>query len=225
MQSQAKLWRTEKEQQDFNMKNIKMVSLVVMAIILAWFLFCIMQPFGNHIVAITHPSSASEEENLYEKLFLNKYISIARIRVLGPSCDAPLLINKNTLFFKYDRNRNGALSGAIELFGERRKEMSEKEVKDSLFLIDSISKKCNPNQGVNGTPPLVNAILLGELDVVRILLKNGADVNFKYMSQNTQKAVTIVDVFNARIKKEMKDSGAVSEETKEMILLIEKKVQ
>lgn len=207
------------------MKNIKMISLMAMAIILTWFLLCFMQPFGNHIVAITHPSTANEEENLYEKLFLNRNISIARIRLLGPSCDAPLLINKNTFSFKYDQNKNGALSGAIELLGTRRKEMPENEIEDSLFLIDSISKKCNPNQGVSGTPPLVNAILLGEKDVVRILLKNGADVNFKYISQNTQKTVTIVDVFNAKIREEMKDSGGMSEETKEMILLIQKRIQ
>lgn len=205
--------------------KIRSALLVLITIFLVWIFLCIMQPFGNHVVAITHPSSAYKERNLYEKLFLNKNISMAIIRLLGPSCDAPLLINENKFFFKYARGRNGALSGAIELLGARRNEMSEIEIEDSLFLIDSISKKCNPNQGINGTPPLVNAILLGELDVVKVILKNGADVNFKYISQNTQKAVTIVDVFNARIKKEMKDSGGVSEETKEMILLIEKKRQ
>ncbi|WP_208943053.1 hypothetical protein [Paracidovorax avenae] len=182
-----------------------------------------MQPFGNHIVAITHPSSAYKERNLYEKLFLNKNISMARIRLLGPSCDAPLLINENKFFFKYARGRNGALSGAIELLGARRNEMSEIEIKDSLLLIDSISKKCNPNRGISITPPLANAILLGEKDVVRILLKNGANANFKYISENNQKNIGINDFVNARIRREIQYSGLVSEGTKEIILLLEKK--
>lgn len=203
--------------------KIRSALLVLITIFLVWIFLCIMQPFGNHIVAITHPSSASKERNLYEKLFLNKNISIARIRLLGPSCDAPLLINENKFFFKYARGRNGALSGAIELLGARRNEMSEIEVEDSLFLIDSISKKCNPNQGVSVTPPLANAILLGEKDVVRILLQNGADANFKYISHNTQKNIGISDFVNARIRREIQYSGVVSEETKEIILLLEKK--
>lgn len=203
--------------------KIRSTLLVLIAISLAWIFLCIMQPFGNHIVAITHPSSAYKERNLYEKLFLNKNISMARIRLLGPSCDAPLLINENKFFFKYARGRNGALSGAIELLGARRNEMSEIEIKDSLFLIDSISKKCNPNRGIGVTPPLANAILLGEKDVVKILLKNGANANFKYISENNQKNIGINDFVNARIKREIQYSGLVSEETKEIILLLEKK--
>lgn len=172
------------------MRNAALILIIIVFLCLpAYFSL----PFGNHLSAVVIPEN---EKTVVEKIFLNRTLSKLAVSLKGIECDADLLVYRNKSI-ELIRSKNSSIGGLIQLYNTYSTGYSEAERRLARQLLRKLLTACNPNLGIDNTPPLVDAILTYNFNFFSDLLKFNADPNTvftTYKSQSNMTPILLIDL-------------------------------
>ncbi|CAN7244401.1 hypothetical protein [Acidovorax sp. LjRoot117] len=196
------------------------VLYLLIFVFFSWLLVCIFLPFGNHLtILLSDVATKASKKNSFERVFLHKFISEKRVGLLGVECDAGLLESKNFFPVNYIESKNSSISLGIQIYYEFESKYSSKEAEAANKLVLDLIDNCDPNIGLNDTPPLVDAILAKNANFVERLLKRGADPTRRFISPSTGNYVDL-DALVKSVLKKAKNENKSEEEILKIINLL-----
>ncbi|WP_409523222.1 hypothetical protein [Nitrincola sp. MINF-07-Sa-05] len=182
-----------------NSRIKKILIQSALAIMTLYFIINIVQPYGNLIIYATTVNRS--EENLFEKFFINRYLSKLSISIRGISCNSPIItLPINLTQYEYTPFKDGSIILLIQQYASLDQKDNRRQKSYTLKLLDKTIQKCNLNTHMDHISPLVDAIFLEQSDVVKLLLERGADPNheLKSLSGSIRSPLIIARIFAQR---------------------------
>lgn len=167
----------------FNLIQKKLTKIALLcALLLIWIIFQLLLPFGNHLSGLIGINKEYREQlDHATSLFSTRLFSEIRVFAVGYSCDSSLLMF-NDRHRGYISIPNDAIARSIELYEVTKSSLSPSDDVRIRSHIRGIINSCDPNLGLAGRPPIIQAIFAEETEFVELLLVRGANPFLTYIS-------------------------------------------
>ena len=162
---------------------VKFTIRSTLFLLILYFLVNITLPYGNLVIFAT--AGDRKEQNLIEKFFINSHISRLAISIRGISCNSPIVtLPINFTKSEYISLDGGAISLIIQQYSLLDDETYKYQKKYALKLLERTIQECHSAPYMSNIPPLVDAIVFEQVEIVNLLLENGSDPNYEFKNSS-----------------------------------------